>query len=342
MPAELTVVPNRSLEFWFPDGDVILSCPQPDGRPFVYRVHRFILSQHSMPFAEMFKTESLAPRQTLEGLPVLPLPEPATEIYKLLCCLYNALNRAAFHDLERPITRYDWLLRISIQYKIGPLRESIISQLKTEWPIALAGWDAREAHIGVLRRQHAAAGGRVHNMWLDDRLSEPVLTIHTARSIGLLQLLPAAFYDLTRRDPRADWNALHTVATRLLPENERLLAQGVRSARWSALSAQDLLVLAGLKETLSMLVRDMWDCKRMAQMAHPACELRRNEILDRAKEMAIVTRDPLHAAQVARQYTTNAGMCKPCEAEVVKCFLTFRVCCWQTLVKKFLKQGCIN
>lgn len=238
--------------------------------------------------------------------------------------------------MERPITRYDWLLRICIQYKIEPLRESIISQLKTEWPITLAGWDAREAHITVLRRQHAAAGVRVHDMWLDDRLPEPVLTIHTSRSIGLHSIGPAAWYDLTRRDPRADWNALHTVATRVLPENERLLAQGVRSARWNALSAQDLLALASLKETLSMLVRDMWDSKRMPQMPHPACEARRNEILDCAKEVAIATRDPLHAAQAARQYTTKAAMCKPCEAELVESFLTFRVCCWQTLVKKFL------
>ncbi|KAJ7169518.1 hypothetical protein C8R46DRAFT_199671 [Mycena filopes] len=340
MPTGITDLPrtSRSVEFWFSDGDLVLSCAQP-GHHLLFRVHRFILSQHSLPFAKMLTKEALASRQTLETLPILPLPEPPVEIHKLLCCLYNALNGGAFRDLERPITRYDWLLRMSIQYKIVPLRESIISQLKTEWPKTLARWDAREAYIGSLRQQHASAGaaGRLHNLYLDDRLSEPVITIYTARSIRLLELLPAAFYDLSRRDPRADWDALHTPGTRVLPQNERFLIEGVRSVRWSSLSTQDLLALADLKETLSTLVRDMLDCKKMPQLPHPECEVRRSEVVERAKEMAINTRDPLRAGHAAWHYTSEAGMCKPCEAELVRYFLSFRISCWQKLLKKFLE-----
>ncbi|KAJ6574699.1 hypothetical protein B0H19DRAFT_864522, partial [Mycena capillaripes] len=240
---------------WFEDGDVVLSCPQASGPRFLFRVHKFMLTRHSVPFAEFLNQDIL---ELLDGIPVLLLPEPATEVYKLLCCLYNALNGGSFHDEQRPITRYDWLLRICSKYKIAPLHECIIAHLKTEWPATLAAWDVREAQIATLRKRHIAAGptGRVHGMYLDDRLSEPVTTIHLARALGLTQLLPAAFYDLTRRDPRADWDALHTVATRALPANERLLVEGVRSARWDGLSAQDLLVLATLKETISTLLRE--------------------------------------------------------------------------------------
>ncbi|KAJ7356951.1 hypothetical protein DFH08DRAFT_688844 [Mycena albidolilacea] len=339
--SELAVysAPSRNRDFWFPDGDIVLSCPQPHGRRCLFRVHKFMLTQHSLPFAEMIKKEALlSVLETLDGLPVVLLPEPASEIHKLLCCLYNALNGGAFNDEERPITRYDWLLRICSKYKILPLHKRIVAQLKAEWPATLPAWDAREAHIAALLQQHIAAGppGRVHDMYLDDRLAEPVLTIHTARALSLPQLLPAAFYDLARRDPRADWDALHTdAAARALPANERLLVGGVRSARWGALCAHDLLVLAALKETLATLVREGWEMMRRAQIPHAVCDAARKDVLERSKELAVVSRDPLYAAQWACQYTTKAGMCKSCETNLVRWLATFRVSCWLTLLQKF-------
>jgi hypothetical protein len=55
-----------------------------------------MLTQHSLPFAEMLKKEALlSVLETLDGLPVVLLPEPASEIHKLLCCLYNALYVSA-------------------------------------------------------------------------------------------------------------------------------------------------------------------------------------------------------------------------------------------------------
>ncbi|KAJ6501651.1 hypothetical protein C8R47DRAFT_920188, partial [Mycena vitilis] len=239
---------------WYEDGDVILSCYSSEGRHFLYRVHKFMLTRYSVPFAEMLNQDVLELR---EGLPVLQLAEPAMEIYKLLCCLYNALNGGSFRDEERPIVRYDWLLRMCLKYKITPLYERTITQLQSEYPLTLVGWDAREAQLAVLRRQHAASpNGRVHGLYLDDRLPDPVMTIKTAHTFRLIQLLPAAFYDLARCDPRFDWEVMHIPPKCAEPENQRLLAKGARSARWAALSAQDLLALAALKETLSTLVRE--------------------------------------------------------------------------------------
>ncbi|KAJ7139690.1 hypothetical protein C8R44DRAFT_660169, partial [Mycena epipterygia] len=199
----LAVLPQiRSREFWFHDGDIVLSCPHPNGSSFLYRVHKFMLTRHSVPFAEMLESSVLAARclEIVEGVPVVSLPEPAAEIHRLLSCLYNAMNGACFRDEKRPIARCDWLLQICQKYKIVPLHQCIVAWLKTEWPATLAGWDAREAHIAALRQQHIAAGpsGRVDNMYLDDRLPEPATTLSIARTLRLPAVLRAAVYDLAR------------------------------------------------------------------------------------------------------------------------------------------------
>ncbi|KAJ6604247.1 hypothetical protein DFH09DRAFT_967482, partial [Mycena vulgaris] len=332
---------TRSREFIFEDGDIVLECPEANGSRFLYRVHKFILTQHSAIFADMFKPEVLAAQslRTLDGLPVVPLPEPAAEIYKLLSCLYNALNGGAFHDPQRPIARYDWLFKICDKYQIAPLRQCIITQLKSEWPATLAEWDAREAHIAALRQQHIRAGpsGRVHNMYLDDRLTEPIMCITLAHMHSLPELLPAAFYDLARRDPRADWDAFHDAATRNLPANERMLAQGVRSARWSTLAAPHLLIFAMAKERQLQFVRDVMGLMCNVPLPHPLCTVARDKLVDRAQEIAVLSRDPLLAAQWGCKQASIAdtGICPPCAAHTSHVFAFFRGQYWRALPKIF-------
>ncbi|KAJ7456596.1 hypothetical protein FB451DRAFT_1564590 [Mycena latifolia] len=341
MSTDLTLLsPIPSREFWFQDGDIVLSCPGPNGQPFLFRVHKFMLTQHSARFADMLKTQVLGGHSLdkLDGLPVLPLPEPAVEIYKLLRCLYNAMNGAAFQDAQRPIVRYDWLLRICDKYKIALLRDCIFAQLKTEWPATLAEWDAREAHIAALRQQHVDArpSGRVHNMYLDDRLPEPVSIIRIARANGLQQLLPATYYDLARRDPRADWDAFHGVGTRHLPENERMLAEGMRSARWSDLSAQDLLAFAAAKERQFKCLRDLLGLISKSPLVHPPCTVARDKLVDSTLEAAALTRDPLFAVQWACKHASTAGMCQSCIIRTIHTFTSCRECYWRSLCNIFL------
>ncbi|KAJ7102328.1 hypothetical protein B0H15DRAFT_898482 [Mycena belliarum] len=343
MPTALaTLSPIPSREFWFREGDVVLSCPGPNGQPFLYRIHKFMLARHSPHFADMFKAEGPfeQPLETYEGLPVVPLAEPAVEVFKLLCCLYNAMNGAAFKDDQRPIARYDWLLRMCDKYKIAPLREVIFAQLKIEWPDTLSGWDAREAQIAVLGKQHLAArpSGRVHNMYLDDRLPEPVATIGIARANGLLQLLPAAFYDLARRDPRADWDAFHGITTRNLPANQRMLAEGMRSARWNTLGAQDLLALAAAKERQLQCLRELLGRISNTPLLHPPCTAAQDKLVDSIQETAILTRDPLFALQRARKHLDAAGICHSCMARTIYALTALRMCYWRAIPKIYLLE----
>ncbi|KAJ7814131.1 hypothetical protein B0H14DRAFT_2604346 [Mycena olivaceomarginata] len=247
-------------------------------RRCLFRVHKFMLTQHSLPFAEMLKKEALlSVLETLDGLPIVLLPEPASEIHKLLCCLYNALNGGLSTTRNGPITRYDWLLRICSKYKILPLHKRIVAQLKAEWPATLPAWDAREAHIAALLQQHIAAGppGRVHDMYLDDRLAEPVLTIHTARALSLPQLLPAAFYDLARRDPRADWDALHTGRRGARAARERAppRRRGAERAVGRAVCARSARACCAQRDPRYARARGVGDDE---EGADPPCCLRRS------------------------------------------------------------------
>ncbi|KAJ7693656.1 hypothetical protein B0H17DRAFT_1199764 [Mycena rosella] len=335
MSTESAVFSSR--DFWFQDGDIVLSCRGANGHIMRYRVHKFMLTQHSVPFTDMLGTRALAAapdlEHTLDGLPVVPLPEPAVEIYKLLSCLYNALSGAAFQDGQRPITGYDGLLRICDKYQIAPLRQCVFARLKTEWPTTLAEWDAREAHIAVLRQQHldARPSGRVHNLYLDDRLSEPVSIIGIARATGLLQLLPAAFYELARRDPRADWDVFHHPATRNLPANEQMLAQSMRSARWSALSAEDLLAFATSKERQLDCLRQLMGQMCQRELPHPLCKVERDKLVNTTQEIAILGRDPLAAARWACSQIATTTICQPCRGSTVHAFMLFRGSYWLAL-----------
>ncbi|KAJ7081969.1 hypothetical protein C8R43DRAFT_1142859 [Mycena crocata] len=327
---------SQSIEFWFQDGDVILNCPHL-GQRFLYRVHKFILSQHSAPFAAMLAREALdsGGLETLDGLPVVTLPEPAAEIHKLLYCLYNALG--SFQDEKRPIARYDWLLSICRKYKIVPLQQRIVEQLKAEWPAILREWDMRELRIGILHRQHVAASpsGLVHNLYLDDRLSEPVGIIEIARALGVPQLIPAAFYDLTRRDPHMDWDALHTVETRRRPEIARCLVTGMRSVRWRKLSAVDLLAVAALKQRQLDLIHELCN-PECSKLPHPECQAKRVKFLTLVEDSMLQSRDLLNATRAAISQASGVEMCPSCKTCTVERIAAVRTCFWHELVDKFL------
>jgi len=82
-------------------------------------------------------------------------------------------------------------------------------------------------------------------------------------------------------------------------------------------------------------VREGWDMMKRLEMPHAVCDAARKGVLDRSKELAVVSRDVLYAAHWACHYTTKAGMCKTCETNLVRCFATFRMSCWHTLLRKF-------
>ena len=84
------------------------------------------------------------------------------------------------------------MLRLSSKYLIDHLRERCLIHLGEDWPSTLEEWDAREKAAMDSNGTYSPRETCAH----------PTLVIQLARQLGLLHLLPAAYYDLSRYGPR--------------------------------------------------------------------------------------------------------------------------------------------
>lgn len=114
-----------------------------------------------------------------------------------------SLARAAFPNAER-VRRYfanslannflvvSAVLRLSTKYLIDHLRHRCLFHLRADWPSTLEEWDARE--------KLTVDGKGVYCP--REMVAHPTLVIRLAKDLQLYDLLPAAYYDLSRYGPR--------------------------------------------------------------------------------------------------------------------------------------------
>lgn len=84
------------------------------------------------------------------------------------------------------------VLRLSSKYLIEHLRIRCIQWLRADWPSTLEGWERRERLATDDGKRYTPREWYAH----------PVRMINLARELSLDELLPAAFYDLSRYGPR--------------------------------------------------------------------------------------------------------------------------------------------
>lgn len=77
---------TRHPDLWFDDGSVVLEV-----ETTLFRVHRSALSSHSTVFADMFSIPQPPDQETIEGCPVVKLPDSASGVACLLEAIYNPL-----------------------------------------------------------------------------------------------------------------------------------------------------------------------------------------------------------------------------------------------------------
>src|SRR5262249_27675983 len=139
------------------------------------------------------------------------------------------------------------LLHVASKYQLTRIHRQLVSHLESDWPIELADWDRLELLTEQLAVPHRSSpDGRVNELYLQDRLPEPVAAIKLARECDLPQILPAAYYQLSRIPHEHDWDKYHpnpstgSAAPRVIPD--------LRTARWSMLETEDLHRLLQFRE----------------------------------------------------------------------------------------------
>ncbi|KAF9269143.1 hypothetical protein L218DRAFT_976940 [Marasmius fiardii PR-910] len=182
---------TRCSELWFADGNIILIAEQ----QFAFKVHRGILAHHSEVFADMLRVPQPMDMEVdevdLEGCQHVEMPQDLSDdIFHFLKAIYDGL----YWMSKRRGSQFPSLvsvLRLSTKYIAPVLRQRCIDQLSADWPNTLDGWDIRESEATDERGIYLPRENTAH----------PVVVIELANEMGLVDLLPSAFYDLSRYGP---------------------------------------------------------------------------------------------------------------------------------------------
>ncbi|KAJ7689852.1 hypothetical protein B0H17DRAFT_936866 [Mycena rosella] len=168
-----TEVPPNGLQLvpglWFEDGNVIIQAETDH-----FRIYRGVLAARSPIFNDMLGLPQPQELETLEGCPVVRLPDAALEVAAFLRALFDS---AFFEPYPSPSEFHiiAGILRLSHKYDVAYLRHralvhlsSLYSTTLDEWDLQLTSWPA----------------------------STSMFAIELAREVGAEWILPVAFYNL--------------------------------------------------------------------------------------------------------------------------------------------------
>ncbi|TBU47700.1 hypothetical protein BD309DRAFT_951203 [Dichomitus squalens] len=246
----ISVFIERHPQLYFPDGDIaLLAVKEPlshDGPPsfYVFRIHKFLLRHHSETFANMLADANSHTDNVYDGVPLVEMHgDKAEDLAQLLNFIYNPSSMTLKrHDPDAPIV-VSGIIRLADKYCLQSLHDHLVKQVVSDWPTTLHEWDILQGEISAILKTPSTAahhlyGDHPEDKALADLIPEPVSAILFAQEFGCSEILPAAFYQLSRIKVQHDWTL------RSDPDGKR-----VALARWSLLDKDNLVrYLRGYKE----------------------------------------------------------------------------------------------
>lgn len=247
-------------DFYFEDGNIVLSAKYTENDTAFFRLHKSILVKHSPVFADMFAMPPPPTTDQYDGVPLVEMPDDANALRDFIAFLYDPecvpvhtrVSTIYSTGLHRRISgilnRQDFTPEImkptllAKKYQVDWICNLVASQLLKRWPTTLEGWDA--VNEDVENEEVRTMYGPWDPTWEDGTLTlrqfpEPVSSIRLARECGVPAVLPFAFLHLLRL-PLEDEPDFPT-GNPLLPSQEdwhRLALARERIGKW--FSRQDL------------------------------------------------------------------------------------------------------
>ncbi|KAA1466746.1 hypothetical protein DENSPDRAFT_811994 [Dentipellis sp. KUC8613] len=179
--SEPDTAPQICSEYWFTDGNIVLVAGSS-----LFKVHRGQLERHSEVFRDLFSIPQPKEQDSVHGAACIQLYDNPSDVFYLLKALYDGMYFKQPYSAEFPFLAA--VLRLSTKYLIYNLRECCLARLAHDFPATLEGWDLREKAVTDMNGRY---GPR-------ERIPSPILVINLARELDLKEILPAAFYDLSR------------------------------------------------------------------------------------------------------------------------------------------------
>ncbi|KAL0072648.1 hypothetical protein AAF712_000411 [Marasmius tenuissimus] len=169
----------------FADGNIALLA---SNQYFV--VHQGVLFRHSAALKAAVEDLTANPHKTTsDGIPLLKVQEAPDDLFHFLSALYDGLSEIKYNTASFGMVAA--ILRLSTHYQVAHLRKQLLRGLTEMWPDNLTEWDLRESHATSDSGLYQPRATIPH----------PILIINLARDVNAPELLPAAFYDLSRSLP---------------------------------------------------------------------------------------------------------------------------------------------
>ncbi|KAI0674983.1 hypothetical protein C8Q78DRAFT_965592 [Trametes maxima] len=180
-PAQESQVLIRHPDLCFEDGNLAVVTA-----PHYFIVHRGLLCRHSEVLQKRVANIQEDARR-LEGLAALELDDTSDEFAHFL----RALCGLSYDNTAGTFPIVSAILRLSTKYEVLGLREMTIRHLSMPWPTTLTMWEMREKAATNMDGLYAPR----------NQLPHPLVVIQLGRETKAPQLLPSAFYDLSRSLP---------------------------------------------------------------------------------------------------------------------------------------------
>ncbi|GJJ15882.1 hypothetical protein Clacol_010160 [Clathrus columnatus] len=163
--------------YWHDSGDVFLQV----GEEHKFRVHRCVLSMHSLVWKDMFQMKGQS-KQPENDLPVVPLNDLVEDVRSLILAFYHGIDDIREkNDLDAALG----VLRLSHKYQADRLYKAVFGLLLESWPLN------RVDYFSLPQNQR-------------QRVISSIKLIKTARAMQSISLLPTAFYELAAT-PFEEW-----------------------------------------------------------------------------------------------------------------------------------------
>ncbi|KAI0645379.1 hypothetical protein C8Q79DRAFT_910967 [Trametes meyenii] len=181
-PAQELLVPIRHPDLCFEDGNLAVVAG-----PHYFIVHRGLLCRHSEVLQKHVANIQIDARR-LEELVVLELDDTSEDFAHFLRALCGSLS---YDNTAGTFPIVSAILRLSTKYEVLGLREMTLRHLSMPWPTTLTMWEMREKAATNTDGLYAPR----------NELPHPLVVIQLGRETKTPQLLPSAFYDLSRSLP---------------------------------------------------------------------------------------------------------------------------------------------
>ncbi|KAH8105395.1 hypothetical protein BXZ70DRAFT_920734 [Cristinia sonorae] len=254
----------RHRTLWYDDGNIAITAPMADGRNRLFLLHQCTLVDHSEPLRRMIqKTEAFvqfAPEYT--KIPSIELADDAADVENFIFAIYR---------IDKPCVNLDFdtvngALRLAIKYEVSHLAIKLRTFYASQWPRTLEQWDVEDG----FNTAGSQDTGNLPDFTADDILfQDPAAAIRLARDCRIPEILPIAFYHLSRVSRETDWfsrSGAHSSISSLTNSptsscsslHSSLPAFPSFSTKWNLLTQEDHETLLRGKEGIQAFLMNVW------------------------------------------------------------------------------------